>query len=194
MQSSDVDRTSAQASCKPYPKLRHIAIAELQLDHRHTGSKVEGTTCYKAARHIAIQVLLRDDKNASHAIKVSLYNLVPSSAKMKEVRQLLPDGTKLAILEPYYKTFADGSSGIRVDNPADVVFLTDTVKPSQSIADADFDGTKAQGTLAFRSVNANDNKATHFSLQQRLLCLSARDTLLQNHVLKPPAGGQVQVV
>lgn len=104
--------------------------------------------------------MLEDVNDGSHAVKVSLYNLLPGSAKLSEVRQLLPEGTKLAIREPYYKVFLDGTSGIRVDNPADVVFLKNTSDPSQSSQDDDFDQIKAQGNQAFRSVCSTSNKAS----------------------------------
>lgn len=154
MRNSYVDKTSARASSTPYANLRHIPVAALQLDQRHKGFRVEGVVCCKATRQVAVQVLLEDVSNSSHAVKVSMYNLLPTSTQMKDVRRLLPEGTKLAIKEPYYKPFVDGTSGIRVDNPADVVFLTE---PGQSDPitineDVGFDQMKAQGNQAFRSV------------------------------------------
>lgn len=37
--------------------------------------------------------------------------------------RLFPVGSRLAIKEPYFKRYADGTCGLRVDNPSDVVFL-----------------------------------------------------------------------
>lgn len=37
--------------------------------------------------------------------------------------RLFPVGCRLAIKEPYFKRYADGTCGLRVDNPSDVVFL-----------------------------------------------------------------------
>ena len=155
MRNSHVDRTSARASCTPFAKLRHIPVAALQLDQQHKGCRVEGTVCCKATRHVAVQVLMEDAITSSHAVKVSMYNLMPTSAPMKDVRRLLPEGTKLAIKEPYYKVFLDGTSGIRVDNPADVVLFTESVEsePSSTLkTHAGFDQLKAEGNQAFRSV------------------------------------------
>lgn len=49
----------------------------------------------------------------------------------------------------------DGTSGIRVDNPADVVFLTQATQSDQptAVKDIDFDEMKALGNQAFRSVH-----------------------------------------
>ena len=69
-----VDRTSAAGSTTPFGTLRHIPIADLQLDQRHQGCKVEGIVCCKATRQTAVQILLEDAKNTSHAVKVSMYN------------------------------------------------------------------------------------------------------------------------
>ena len=154
MRNTHVDRTSARASSTAFAKSQHIPVAALQLGQRHTGSRVEGTVCCKAVRQVAVQILLEDAMDSSHAVKVSLYNLLPTSAKMTAVHQLLPEGTKLAIRDPYYKIFMDGTSGIRVDNPADVVFLTKATSPNlpTAVKDTDFDEMKAQGNQAFRYV------------------------------------------
>jgi hypothetical protein len=33
---------------------------------------------------------------------------------------VFPKGQRIAIIEPYYKVMADGTRGVRVDNPAEV--------------------------------------------------------------------------
>lgn len=149
---SFVDRTSARVSSASFAMLKHIPVAALQLGERHGGSRVEGVVCCKATRQVAVQVLLEDALNSSRAVKVSMYNLMPTSTKMTDVRRRLPEGTKLAIRDPYYKVFMDGSSGIRVDNPADVIFLTKVIQsdPSTTIEDGNFDQMKAKGNQAFR--------------------------------------------
>lgn len=37
--------------------------------------------------------------------------------------RLFPVGTRLAVKEPYFKRYLDGTCGLRVDTPSDVVFL-----------------------------------------------------------------------
>lgn len=103
MRNSHVDRTSSRASSTTFAKSQHIPVAALQLHRRHTGCRVEGTVCCKAFRQVAVQVLLEDAMDSSHAVKVSMYNLIPTSAKLSAVHQLLPEGTKLAIRDPTTK-------------------------------------------------------------------------------------------
>ena len=158
MRNTHLDASSAAASTTPFANLRHISVASLRVGERHKGSRVEGTVCCKATKYTAVQVLLEDVENTTHAVKVSMYNLVPASARMSQVRRLLPEGTKLAIKDPYYKAFLDGTSGIRVDNPADVVFLG---KPDEEICPdeaAGFEDTKTKGNKAFRSAAMYNNK------------------------------------
>lgn len=154
MRNTHVDGSSAAASTTPVADLRHISVASLRLDQRHKGFKVEGTVFCKATRQVAVQVLLEDVKNTSHAVKISMYNLVPASARMSQVRHLLPEGTKLAIKDPYYKVFLDGTSGIRVDNPADVVFVARVDEESFPDEAAGFEHNKTKGNKAFRSAPA----------------------------------------
>lgn len=147
---TDVDPTAARALSAPFAHLNHIAVAELRLDHRHKGSRVEGIVCCKAIRLAGIQILLEDAKNSSHAVRVGVHNLLPASARLTQVRQLLPEGAKIAILEPYCKTLMDGTSGIQVDNPADIVLQTYATQQDRSAADNDFSDNKAQGDEAYR--------------------------------------------
>ena len=158
------DRTShadpvASAACtSPFSTLTPISLAQSQLEHRHKGCRIEGTVCCEPIRFTANQLLLADAVNEAQAIKVSIYNLLPANAPIAKVRALLPKGTRLAIKEPYYKTYdGDGSSGIRVDNPADIVFLQP--RSDQDLGfDKDkamsFDENKAAGNAAFRWVTA----------------------------------------
>lgn len=44
----------------------------------------------------------------------------------------------MAVLEPFYKVVTDGSLGVRVDNPREVVWLDD-------IGPSDVDGWRAEG-------------------------------------------------
>jgi hypothetical protein len=43
-----------------------------------------------------------------------------SPADISTAQQVFPKGQRIAILEPYYKVMADGTLGVRVDNPAEV--------------------------------------------------------------------------
>ncbi|KAL3132993.1 hypothetical protein ABBQ38_006902 [Trebouxia sp. C0009 RCD-2024] len=154
----DITSHADPAACTlPYGMLKPVNLDQLQLEHRHKGCRIQGTVCCEPIRSTAIQLLLMDAVDDSKAVKVRVYNLLPSNAPMAEVRALLPEGTRLAIKEPYYKTYdGDGSSGIRVDNPADVVFLqarSDQELVTDKKKAMTFDEIKAAGNAAFRSSN-----------------------------------------
>lgn len=75
---------------------------------------------------------------------------MPEDARVSQVRCLLPEGTRIAIKAPYYKVYLDGTSGIRVDNPADVMFVTDAQQSSLSTEVISSGDDCAQGKQAFR--------------------------------------------
>eukprot|EP00967_Tisochrysis_lutea_P054728 scaffold68555_cov21-Tisochrysis_lutea.AAC.3 len=60
--------------------------------------------------------------------EVSLYNFIPEfetgMEKQLYAEKILRRGLPIAIIEPYYKVFADGSQGVRVDNPAEKTKLS----------------------------------------------------------------------
>lgn len=165
----DITSHADPAACTlPYGMLKPVNLDQLQLEHRHKGCRIQGTVCCEPIRSTAIQLLLMDAVDDSKAVKVRVYNLLPSNAPMAEVRALLPEGTRLAIKEPYYKTYdGDGSSGIRVDNPADVVFLqarSDQELVTDKKKAMTFDEIKAAGNAAFRWVKAWVSKPGKISM------------------------------
>lgn len=143
---SYADPIALTASKTAFGDLRSIDLSELQLEHRHYGCRIDGTVCCQPIRHTAIQLLLEDPRKKADAVKVSIYNLLPASAPIAQVLCLLPKGTKL----PYYKTYADGSSGIRVDNPADIVFLPTKEDVGRSRQSSSFTQCQARGNEAYR--------------------------------------------
>ena len=144
---SQVDPTASVASTTPFGRLKVISLEQLQLGRRHKGWRVEGTVCCVPVRGTAIEVLLSASEDKEKAVKVSAYNLLLVSTPMAQVRTLLPKGQRLTIKEPYYRSFKDGSSGIRVDNPADIVFLEDNDQDDESLS---FDNIKQRGNTAFK--------------------------------------------
>lgn len=142
-----IDLTASAASETPFGRLKVISLEQVRLGRRHIGCRVEGNVCGVPLRGTAIELLLSALDDKEKAVKVSAYNLLPVSAPMAQVRGLLPTGTRLTIKEPYYKSFRDGSSGIRVDNPAEIVFLDDNHQDDESLS---FDDIKKRGNAAFK--------------------------------------------
>ncbi|KAJ7514791.1 hypothetical protein O6H91_23G059200 [Diphasiastrum complanatum] len=109
----------------PPPQLQKIGpilMSELKLGHIHRGSILYGTLCARAFKMTSVMTLLEDD--AGHAIKLAIYNAVPSASRSSQVEVLFPEGSKVAIKEPYFKRYKDCTVGLRVDHPRNVVFLT----------------------------------------------------------------------
>jgi hypothetical protein len=57
-------------------------------------------------------------------LQLYIYNMLPGglskSQEMAAANRALHVGTRLALIEPYFKRTMDGGLGIRVDDPADV--------------------------------------------------------------------------
>jgi hypothetical protein len=61
-------------------------------------------------------------------LQVFLYNTpqlrrctpATSPADISAAQRVFPKGQRIAIIEPHYKCMADGTLGVRVDNPAEV--------------------------------------------------------------------------
>ncbi|GBG91630.1 hypothetical protein CBR_g52664 [Chara braunii] len=107
---------------------------ELVLEHRHRGRILRARVYLRPYRSLAIQFLLEDDADVNQAVKVAVYNMKLATGQdgPKELQQLFPSGCRLAIKEPYFKRLIDGSVGIHVDNPHEIVFLPKEEKVPKS--------------------------------------------------------------
>ena len=63
---------------------------------------------------------------------VSFYGLMDPLTP-HEANQIVPKGTKVIIVEPYFKRGADGTLTIRVDDPSDVIFASELPKPKTAL-------------------------------------------------------------
>jgi hypothetical protein len=63
--------------------------------------------------------------------EISFYNLV-NPVTPKDANLVIPKGKHVVILDPYFKMRQDGTSGIRVDDPNDVIFSSDLPLPKSS--------------------------------------------------------------
>ena len=77
--------------------------------------------------------------------QVSVYNLIPPDEDYTKMPRAADEtfrvGRRLQILEPFYKVQLDGTLGIRVDNPAELVWG----EPGASLGPADAAGLQAEG-------------------------------------------------
>eukprot|EP00933_Yihiella_yeosuensis_P032668 TRINITY_DN2628_c1_g1_i1.p1 TRINITY_DN2628_c1_g1~~TRINITY_DN2628_c1_g1_i1.p1 ORF type:complete len:1082 (+),score=226.59 TRINITY_DN2628_c1_g1_i1:42-3287(+) len=113
------NRRKVQESKAQLGALKPIRIDDLRLGVVHRGRVLYCTTVVKCGLWQAVSVLVEDsDQNL---VSLAVYN-VPAVKDVFEAQEWLPEGTKLSIIEPFFKTRADGTPGIRVDNPDDIVF------------------------------------------------------------------------
>mmetsp|Transcript_86129 Transcript_86129/g.152156 ORF Transcript_86129/g.152156 Transcript_86129/m.152156 type:complete len:843 (-) Transcript_86129:163-2691(-) len=106
-------------SSKSWQDLRKVMIKDLDLFRSKTGARLDGSLKTKpmyAAGCVA--TVIEDDEG--DVIRLGLYNMVGATSQANS-EKLFPDDMKLTIMEPYLKIMADGSLGVRVDNPAEVI-------------------------------------------------------------------------
>lgn len=70
-----------------------------------------------------IITLVEDELGAVHRLR--LYNLPSQTQKPLNLDDVLPPGSILAIKEPYCEAASEDMSGIRVDHPSDLIYLSE---------------------------------------------------------------------
>ncbi|CAM6084852.1 unnamed protein product [Calypogeia fissa] len=121
---SDKSSPSISLSSQPLSSLKEIFLSQLEIDKRHHGRVLFGTLCvrpYKSSPSVIISVLA--DKSGK-AVSLSILNL-PFSLSGQDIESRFPSGQKAAIKEPCLRVCEDGKVVVRVENPADLVFVDD---------------------------------------------------------------------
>jgi hypothetical protein len=123
-------RDNSSASTRPSPtpapgvarRLARVRVAELQLGETHTGRVLRGTLVVPPRVVLSMFTLLEDA--AGDLVRVCVYDTLPPgmspAARLAEARRLLPQGARVTITEPYFKQFADGTYGVRIDDVAQI--------------------------------------------------------------------------
>ncbi|EFJ53047.1 hypothetical protein VOLCADRAFT_85918 [Volvox carteri f. nagariensis] len=126
----DMERYHVTSSCnvkskadfpepQPLERCTPILISELQLGMTHRGRVLRGRLLVKPVLMTALSTVLEDENGDT--VMVSVYNLLPSNLAgvpgLRAGERALPEGRHVAIIEPFYKRMADGTQGVRVDNP-----------------------------------------------------------------------------
>ncbi|CAE7039664.1 RPAP3 [Symbiodinium sp. CCMP2592] len=104
--------------------LSMMRVSELCVGTTHRGCRLVGTVA-EDPDFIASAAFVLEDIFGDY-VEVAVYN-VPAEAAM----QLYCKGRVLSIAEPYYKIRADGTDGIRVENPAE---LQETHLPRSAVS------------------------------------------------------------
>lgn len=99
--------------------LREISIKDLEVGKIHRGCYIKGVLCVSPVPMAGINSIIED--KYGDIIYISFYNLI-SDVHWQSANAIFPKLTNIIILEPFYKLRNDGTLGIRVDDPNDVVF------------------------------------------------------------------------
>ena len=103
-----------------FSKLQQVFIQDLKLFSTAKGKYLEGRLISDPYPYVGIITYLEDD-NGDY-LMLDLYNMISLGRNKWELaEQKFPKGTKLKILEPFYKIFQDGNRGIRVDSPNEIL-------------------------------------------------------------------------
>ena len=78
---------------------------------------VYAKTIVECANMASLHTVIQDETVGGGACKLCIYNLTRENAEQ------FVEGTKLAILNPYYKLATDGTHLMRVDNPMEVIII-----------------------------------------------------------------------
>ena len=134
-----------------------ISIEKLILDTTHHSRILTGTLIVDPTVLTSVQTLIQDDYG--DVLNISFYsNAVKSCNSFMEkwnmAHALFPKGSRVAVLEPYYKIAMDMSRMIRVDDMDDVQFLEHQPTKNTSLS------LKQQGNALYSAHHFEDsNKA-----------------------------------
>jgi len=116
------DMRSANHSCSVgLDGLTSTVCSELKVSTIHIGKKIELTTITFATPpyYGSVDFIAEDDDG--DAVKVCVYGWKYNHCTTVQMRNELPLGTQIAIKEPYFKRYGDGTHGIRIDNPLNLL-------------------------------------------------------------------------
>lgn len=109
----------------PLESLRRVVVSELRLDEAMRGCALHGQLIVPPALCAGIYTLLEDSDGK--LVKLALFNALPGGGSVLEreaaAGRLLPKKLRAAVREPFFKFFADGTYGVRVDGPDNLVRL-----------------------------------------------------------------------
>ncbi|KAJ7564985.1 hypothetical protein O6H91_02G043100 [Diphasiastrum complanatum] len=105
----------------PPQNVKPILIKDLKLGKVHRGRALNGTLCTDSLKVHSVLNVLEDETGL--ATKLRICNALPINYSMLQAQRLYPKGSRIAVLEPYLTEFSDGTIGILVEKPSDVVFL-----------------------------------------------------------------------
>ncbi|CAM6026963.1 unnamed protein product [Sphagnum balticum] len=109
----------------PWKDLLPLSLADMKLGKTHRRHVLHGRLCVTAYKiHDVVSVL---EEDCGLATVVMLKNAVPITATMAQAQHCFPEGSRVAIRDPYLTRLPDGLVGVLVESPTDIVFLSSAV-------------------------------------------------------------------
>eukprot|EP00928_Gymnodinium_smaydae_P064518 TRINITY_DN4781_c0_g2_i1.p1 TRINITY_DN4781_c0_g2~~TRINITY_DN4781_c0_g2_i1.p1 ORF type:complete len:1099 (+),score=169.66 TRINITY_DN4781_c0_g2_i1:31-3297(+) len=99
-------------------QLKSMSIADMSVGKVHKQHVLYCRTVTRCMYFQSVAVLVEDGHG--DLVNLQVYN-APRVKTIWDAQAWLPEGTSLAIVEPFFKLRADGTKGIRVDHPAELV-------------------------------------------------------------------------
>lgn len=161
------DVRKKQGTAKKLSDLVAISAKHLEKDKTHKGRVFYCRSVVRCMFQNSLSTLVEDA--SGELVSLQVYN-TRGVKTVWEAQRYLPEGSAIAILEPFFKMRADGTLGIRVDDPNDIAF--DVTSPTTPAYDCD------QTSLA-----AEIASVTQVSVEARLIAL-ANDGLGQKRLHK----------
>ncbi len=129
-------------------QLKPIMARDMTLNMTHRGKVFRGKICGTSAHFVFTSILMLMEDLCGDLVAVHVYNLPGAE---RDAPKVFPEGLEIEVMEPFFKTFDDGSVGIHIDNPKKI--RAHPGKPIFAEKDA-FDCWKSRGNDAHRSANS----------------------------------------
>ena len=127
--------------------LKPIVCQDLQLNTVHKDRYLFARVTEGPGLFTIRSIFLLLEDMYGTVMKVCIYN-VPNAAQF--VAKLFPLHRKICIVEPFYKMFQDGSIGIRVDDPNEIIdYPFDHFSPMENLPDS-FEGNNVSLARSWR--------------------------------------------
>lgn len=146
--SGRLERHPGESSSGGMSDLVPISANALRIYAQHPGRVLRGEVVTPPVVIKSAQFMLKDERDS--IVQVAVYGALTMGFEggiraIQQADSLFSVGTLLAICEPYFKTQADGSVGVRVDDPMDVITLSSLGPPGGDT----IEGWKREGNVHF---------------------------------------------
>ena len=108
-------------------KYKKIDVSDLKSYEQNRGRYIEGVLLTDPFTPIIGTTTVLEDCNGD-AVVLALYNLLPDGLHGDDsiplASKFIPKRCTVCIVEPFLKVFRDGSRGLRIDDPSDIIVLS----------------------------------------------------------------------